>query len=414
MISHSERARHLFTSESVTAGHPDKVADAISDSILDSLIVHDPKVRCASETLVTTGLIVLSGEVTVHNAKAADALAKVDQTARETVKSIGYDDPATGFDYRSCAVVRTLHAQSVDINQGVDRGKASQQGAGDQGMMFGFACDETSMLMPMPVFLAHRLTERLAEARQSGEVPWLRPDGKSQVTIEYTNNTPVRVHTVVVSTQHTEQAISPRTGNMSRKAKQEIVNKIIKPVVMNQCPALWNNNTVYHVNPTGRFVIGGPHGDTGLTGRKIIVDTYGGRGCHGGGAFSGKDPSKVDRSASYMARHIAKNVVKAGLARACEIQPSACPTPSAYWWTPTTPPPPTIMSSKRRSATSSRSGRPRSSSTSTCFVRSTARPWPTGISAGRERLSPGKRPTVRQHCGEPARYRAHGALDAVL
>ena len=320
MISHSERARHLFTSESVTAGHPDKVADAISDSILDSLIVHDPKVRCASETLVTTGLIVLSGEVTVHNAKAADALAKVDQTARETVKSIGYDDPATGFDYRSCAVVRTLHAQSVDINQGVDRGKASQQGAGDQGIMFGFACDETSMLMPMPVFLAHRLTERLAEARQSGEVPWLRPDGKSQVTIEYTNNTPVRVHTVVVSTQHTEQAISPRTGNMSRKAKQEIVNKIIKPVVMNQCPALWNNNIVFHVNPTGRFLIGGPHGDTGLTGRKIIVDTYGGRGCHGGGAFSGKDPSKVDRSASYMARHIAKNVVKAGLARACEIQ----------------------------------------------------------------------------------------------
>ena len=320
MINNSRRTRHLFSSESVTAGHPDKVADAISDAILDSLIEHDPQVRCACETLVTTGLIVVAGEVTVHTPKAADALANVDQTARETVRQIGYDDPSTGFDYRSCSVVRTLHGQSVDINHGVDRKQRTAQGAGDQGIMFGYACDETSMLMPLPIFLAHRLTERLTQVRQDGELTWLRPDGKSQVTIEYADNVPLRVHTVVISTQHTEQAVNPRTDTMSDKARRQIIDKVIRPVVMAECPQLWNNKIVFHINPTGRFVIGGPHGDCGLTGRKIIVDTYGGRGCHGGGAFSGKDPSKVDRSASYMARHIAKNVVKAKLAKTCEVQ----------------------------------------------------------------------------------------------
>ncbi len=320
MISHAGRTRHMFTSESVTAGHPDKVADAISDALVDSLIRHDPKVRCAFETLVTSGLIVLAGEVTVHNRKAADALAQAEHTARQTVKAIGYDDPMTGFDYRSCAVIRTLHTQSADISQGVDRQTPTQQGAGDQGIMFGFACDETAALMPLPIYLAHRLTERLAEARETGEITWLRPDGKSQVTIEYADNTPARVHTVVISTQHTEEAIDPGTGDMSGKARREIVKKIIKPIVMAECPDLWNRKIIFHINPTGRFLIGGPHGDTGLTGRKIIVDTYGGRGCHGGGAFSGKDPSKVDRSASYMARHIAKNVVKAKLAGTCEVQ----------------------------------------------------------------------------------------------
>ncbi|NQU75580.1 MAG: methionine adenosyltransferase [Planctomycetes bacterium] len=320
MSCNTARSQHLFTSESVTGGHPDKVSDAVSDAVLDSLIKHDPMVRCACETLVTTGLVVVAGEVTIHTQKAADALADVENTVRQTIKNIGYDDPATGFDYRSCAVIRTLHSQSADINQGVDKKRPTDQGAGDQGIMFGFACDETSMLMPLPIFLAHRLTERLTQARQTGEITWLRPDGKSQVTIEYANGCPLRVHTVVLSTQHTERVVNPKTGNMSDAARNELIRKIIKPAVMQECPGLWNNKIVFHINPTGRFLLGGPHADTGLTGRKIIVDTYGGRGCHGGGAFSGKDPSKVDRSASYMARHIAKNVVKAGLARMCEVQ----------------------------------------------------------------------------------------------
>ncbi|MDD4891430.1 MAG: methionine adenosyltransferase [Phycisphaerae bacterium] len=313
---------HLFTSESVTMGHPDKVADQVSDAILDSLLRVDAHARCAAETLVTTGLVVLAGEVTVHNHEAEEALAEVDATARNTIRDIGYDDPSTGFDYRSCAVVRTIHGQSADISQGVtaNRQKKKAQGAGDQGLMFGFACDETKSLMPMPIQLAHRLVERLAEARQQGEIKWLRPDGKSQVTIEYENGRPKRLHTVVLSTQHTEDVIDPKTSNMSDKARKILIEKIIKPVVMAEQPELWNSRVAFHVNPTGRFVVGGPHGDTGLTGRKIIVDTYGGRGCHGGGAFSGKDPSKVDRSASYMARYVAKNVVAAGLATACEIQ----------------------------------------------------------------------------------------------
>ncbi len=303
--------KHLFTSESVTKGHPDKLADQISDAVLDSLIAHDRRVREACETLVTTGLVVIAGEVTVHNREAEKALLKVDETAREVIRSIGYDDSSIGFDYRSCSVLRSLHSQSPDISQGVTRGTGTDkaQGAGDQGLMFGFACDETKALMPMPIHLAHRLTERLSTAREEGIIKWLRPDGKSQVTVEYVDNVPTRIHTVIVSTQHTEAAIEPRTGDMSKKARETIIRKIIKPVMMAECPKLWDNRIKFHINPTGRFLVGGPHGDTGLTGRKIIVDTYGGRGAHGGGAFSGKDPSKVDRTASYMARYIAKNIV---------------------------------------------------------------------------------------------------------
>ena len=311
----------LFTSESVTKGHPDKVSDQISDAIVDSLLAQDKYARVAAETLVTTGLVVLAGEVTVHNHKAEEALLRVEETAREVIRSIGYDDSSTGFDYRSCAVLKTLHGQSADISQGVTAAKDKQQGAGDQGLMFGYACDETRELMPMPIQLAHRLTARLTEARENREIKWLRPDGKSQVTVEYDQDgRPRRIHTVVLSTQHMESVIDPKTNNMSRKAKDELIRKIIKPVIQNENAAMWNEKIQFHINPTGRFVVGGPHGDTGLTGRKIIVDTYGGKGAHGGGAFSGKDPSKVDRSASYMARHIAKNIVAAKLARVCEVQ----------------------------------------------------------------------------------------------
>jgi S-adenosylmethionine synthetase len=314
--------RQYFTSESVTKGHPDKVADQISDALLDSLIKHDPHARVACETLVTTGLVVLAGEITVHNHKAEEALLAADETARETIRSIGYDDPTTGFDYRSCAVLRTLHNQSPDISQGVTEGQGEdhEQGAGDQGLMFGFACDETRVLMPLPIHVAHRLTYRLSEAREQGEIKWLRPDGKSQVTVAYRNGRPVGIDTIVLSTQHNESVIDPRTGNMSEKARRELIAKIIKPVIESQCPGMWSSGIKFLINPTGRFVIGGPHGDTGVTGRKIIVDTYGGRGGHGGGAFSGKDPSKVDRSASYMARHVAKNIVAAKLAKVAEVQ----------------------------------------------------------------------------------------------
>ena len=298
-------------------GHPDKVADQISDAVLDSILTHDPKARVACETLVTTGLVVIAGEATVHNNKALAALSDAEQTARDTIKEIGYVDPEIGFDYRSCAVIRTIHAQSADINQGVDRGDADEQGAGDQGLMFGYANDETPELMPFPIHLSHRLVERLAEVRQRGELPWVRPDGKSQVTVEYdASGRPKRVHTVVLSTQH-EESVCDKKGNLSSKATNEITERVIKPVIPKR---MLDADTIYHVNPTGRFVVGGPHGDTGLTGRKIIVDTYGGRGCHGGGAFSGKDPSKVDRSASYMARYIAKNIVAAKLAQSCEVQ----------------------------------------------------------------------------------------------
>jgi len=311
----------LFTSEAVSQGHPDKVSDQISDAVLDSLIKHDPHARVAVETLVTTGLVVLAGEVTVHNVAAHMALADVEQTARETIRQIGYDDPAIGFDYRSCSVIRAIHSQSPDISQGVTakKGTKKEQGAGDQGLMFGFACKETKALMPLTIHLAHRLVETLTTLREEGVIKWLRPDSKSQVTVQYVNGLPTKLDTIVISTQHTE-AVVDRTGNLSKQAKQKIINQVIRPVVQKERPDLWRSGIKFYINPTGRFVVGGPHGDTGLTGRKIIVDTYGGRGRHGGGAFSGKDPSKVDRSAAYMARYIAKNVVAAGLAIKCEVQ----------------------------------------------------------------------------------------------
>ena len=321
-MSNNRQGSYLFTSESVTKGHPDKVADQISDAILDSLIRHDPYARVACETLVTTGLVVLAGEVTVHNHKAEEALLKAEDTTREVINSIGYHDAAGGFDYRSCAVLKVLHGQSENISRGVNEGKKKKQGAGDQGLMFGFACDETCEFMPMPIQLAHRLTARLSECREEGILKWLRPDGKSQVTIRYENGRPELIDTIVLSTQHDESAVDPKTDRMSDKATKQLIEKVVRPVVMEEAPALWHNGIKFHINPTGKFVIGGPHGDSGLTGRKIIVDTYGGRGRHGGGAFSGKDPSKVDLSACYMARYIAKNIVAAGLAKVAEVQVS--------------------------------------------------------------------------------------------
>ncbi|MBN1804067.1 MAG: methionine adenosyltransferase [Sedimentisphaerales bacterium] len=298
--------RYLFTSESVTMGHPDKVADNISDSILDAMLDQDPKSRVACETLVTTGLVVIAGEITSR------AVVDVPAVVRETIRRIGYSDPQMGFDYENCAVVVSLDKQSPDISQGVSEGTGlhKEQGAGDQGIMFGFACRETPALMPMPIQLAHNLTTKLEKVRQSKKLKWLRPDGKSQVTVEYESGKPRRIHTVVVSTQHAPTITY-------KQLQKEIVQKIIMPVLPKH---LVDGKTIFHINPTGRFVIGGPKGDCGLTGRKIIVDTYGGRGSHGGGAFSGKDPTKVDRTASYMARYIAKNVVAAGLADACEVQ----------------------------------------------------------------------------------------------
>jgi S-adenosylmethionine synthetase len=301
-------ARSLFTSESVSMGHPDKVADQISDAILDSILREDPMSRVACETLVTTGLCVVAGEITTK--------ARVDyaQVARATIKRIGYTDDAFGINGDTCAVMVTLDRQSPDISQGVSEGEGlhKEQGAGDQGLMFGFACSETPQLMPFPVYYAHRLMEKQAELRQKGVLSWLRPDAKSQVTVEYEGFKPVRVHTVLVSTQH-----APEVDYAT--IQREVVEKIVKAVI----PAQYlDAKTIYHVNPTGRFVVGGPHGDCGLTGRKIIVDTYGGMGRHGGGAFSGKDPTKVDRSAAYAARWVAKNVVAAGLAERCEVQVS--------------------------------------------------------------------------------------------
>jgi S-adenosylmethionine synthetase len=322
MAAGAKTNRSLFTSESVSMGHPDKVCDQVSDAILDSLLQHDPRARCAVETLTTTGLVVLAGEVTVHNEAAEIALSKAEDTVRNVIRSIGYDDSATGFDYRSCAVLRALHAQSQDISQGVTEGQGlhKEQGAGDQGLMFGFACRETKTLMPLPIQLAHRLVEFHAELRQSGEIRWLRPDAKSQVTVEYDGaNKPSRINAIVLSTQHTEEALGA-DGNMSEDARRLIIEKLIRPVVEREAPGMWSSDITFHINPTGRFIIGGPHGDSGLTGRKIIVDTYGGRGRHGGGAFSGKDPSKVDRSAAYMCRHIAKNIVAAELAEEVEVQ----------------------------------------------------------------------------------------------
>jgi S-adenosylmethionine synthetase len=307
------RSNHLFTSESVTMGHPDKVADQISDAILDAILTQDPKARVACETLVTTGQVVIAGEVTTT--------AWVDHAriARETIREIGYVHPEIGFDSDSCGVLSAIHSQSPDIARGVDKAEddTKEQGAGDQGLMFGYACDETPDLMPLPIHLAHRLVERLAEMRQRGKMPWLRPDGKSQVTVAYEGERPVAVHTVVISTQHDESVLDRKRDQMNDKAKREIIEEVIRPVIPRK---LWTDDIIFHINPTGKFVVGGPHGDTGLTGRKIIVDSYGGRGAHGGGAFSGKDPSKVDRSACYMGRYIAKNIVAAGLADSAEVQ----------------------------------------------------------------------------------------------
>ncbi len=298
--------KYLFTSESVTMGHPDKVADHISDAILDSMLEQDRQSRVACETMVTTGLVVVAGEITSR------AVVDIPQVVRDTIKKIGYTDPEMGFDYENCAVMVTLGRQSPDIAMGVDEdvSRHKEQGAGDQGLMFGYACKETPALMPMPIQLAHEITLRLERMRRSGKLPWLRPDGKSQVTVEYQNGTPKRIHTVVVAAQH-----APTISY--KQLRKEIIEEIILPVLPKR---LVDRHIVYHINPTGRFVTGGPKGDCGLTGRKIIVDTYGGRGSHGGGCFSGKDPSKVDRSASYMARYTAKNVVAAGLADTCEIQ----------------------------------------------------------------------------------------------
>jgi S-adenosylmethionine synthetase len=295
----SERDIHLFTSESVTEGHPDKVADQISDAVLDEVLRQDPRGRVACETLVTTGTVFLAGEITTN------AYVDFPGVARRVVREIGYTRAEFGFDYATCGVLSAIDPQSPDIAQGVDTG-----GAGDQGLMFGFACRETPELMPLPIALAHKLTNRLAKARKSGALPWLRPDGKSQVTIEYEGTLPVRAHTVVISTQH-----NPEVSN------EQIRDEVIEQVIKVEVPAeLLDERTIYHINPTGRFVIGGPQGDCGLTGRKIIVDTYGGYGRHGGGAFSGKDPTKVDRSACYMARHVAKNLVEAGIAERVEVQ----------------------------------------------------------------------------------------------
>ena len=295
----SEKMRHIFTSESVTEGHPDKIADQVSDSVLDAVLKDDPMGRVACEVLVTTGMCVVSGEITTKT------YVDVPRLARSVIHDIGYSDAAMGFDSKTCGIINCIQSQSPDIAMGVDTG-----GAGDQGLMFGYACDETPELMPLPIMLAHKLVRRLSEARRSGELNFLRPDGKSQVSVEYVNGKPKRIDAVVISTQHDDDI---STEELRSKVKMHIIDSVV-PLNM------VDSGTKYHINPTGRFVIGGPHGDTGLTGRKIIVDSYGGMGRHGGGAFSGKDPTKVDRSACYMARYVAKNLVAAGLATRVEVQ----------------------------------------------------------------------------------------------
>ena len=299
-------SHHLFTSESVSEGHPDKVADQISDAVLDAILTQDTAARVACETLVTTGMAVIAGEITTT------AWVDMPQIVRETIRDIGYNSSDMGFDWQSCAVLTSIDKQSPDIAQGVNEGSGLDldQGAGDQGLMFGYACDETEVLMPMPITFAHALTKRQSEVRKGGVLPWLRPDAKSQVTIEYEDNRPLRIEAVVLSTQH-----SPEIGYEA--LKEAVMEEIIKPVLPAQ---MIDAKTKFFINPTGRFVIGGPVGDCGVTGRKIIVDSYGGRGSHGGGAFSGKDPSKVDRSSSYMGRYVAKNIVAAGLATEVEVQ----------------------------------------------------------------------------------------------
>ena len=294
-----EKMRHIFTSESVTEGHPDKMADQISDSVLDAVMKDDPTGRVACEVLVTTGICVVSGEITTHT------YVDVPKLVRSVIHDIGYSDATFGFDSKTCGIINSIQSQSPDIAMGVDTG-----GAGDQGLMFGFACDETPELMPLPIMLAHKLCRRLSEVRRAGQLDFLRPDGKSQVSVEYAGGKPMRIDAVVVSTQHDDKI---STDELRAQVKKHIIDPVVPSDMV-------DSGTHHHINPTGRFVIGGPHGDTGLTGRKIIVDTYGGMGRHGGGAFSGKDPTKVDRSACYMARYIAKNLVAAGLATRCEVQ----------------------------------------------------------------------------------------------
>ena len=300
------KGKYLFTSESVSMGHPDKLADQISDGVLDAYLALDPRSRVACETMVTTGLAVIAGEITSRGT------IDYQKVVRDVIRAVGYTDDEMGIAADTCSVLVAVGKQSGDIAMGVNEDESTGKdiGAGDQGLMFGYACNETPELMPLPIALSHRILNRLTEARQKGEVDWLRPDSKSQVTIEYDGNKPVRVDTVVVSTQH-----APHVSN--EEIREFVINKIIKPLLPKD---LDTKNNTYHINPTGRFVVGGPHGDCGLTGRKIIVDTYGGWGRHGGGAFSGKDPTKVDRSAAYMARHVAKNIVAAGLADRCEVQ----------------------------------------------------------------------------------------------
>ncbi len=295
----AEAMRHIFTSESVTEGHPDKMADQISDAVLDAVLKEDPTGRVACEVMVTTGLIIVAGEITTTT------YVDVPTLARKVTEDIGFTDSAMGFDAKTCGILNAIQSQSPDIAMGVDTG-----GAGDQGLMFGYACDETPELMPLPIMMAHKLVQRLSESRKSKQLPWLRPDGKSQVSVEYVGGKPKRIDAVVISTQHDPDVT---TEELRAQVKKHIIDAIIPSNMV-------DSNTKYHINPTGRFVIGGPHGDTGLTGRKIIVDTYGGMGRHGGGAFSGKDPTKVDRSACYMARYVAKNIVASGLASRVEVQ----------------------------------------------------------------------------------------------
>jgi S-adenosylmethionine synthetase len=304
------KSHYLFTSESVAEGHPDKVADKISDGVLDAIMAEDKQCRVACETLVTTGMAIIAGEITTT------CWVDMPQIVRDTIREIGYNNSGMGFDWETCAVLASIDKQSPDIAQGVTAGEGlfEEQGAGDQGIMFGFACSETPVLMPMPIYYAHRVTRKLAEARKSGVLDFLRPDGKAQVTVEYENGTPRRVHTVVVAAQHVPQV---KYDTIREGILEEVVRKAIPEDML-------DNQTKYFINATGRFVIGGPMGDCGLTGRKIIVDTYGGQGSHGGGCFSGKDPSKVDRSGSYMARYVAKNIVAAGLAEKCEVQVAYC------------------------------------------------------------------------------------------
>jgi S-adenosylmethionine synthetase len=295
----SEKMRHIFTSESVTEGHPDKIADQVSDAVLDAVLKDDPTGRVACEVLITTGMCVVSGEITTTT------YVDVPRLVRSVIHDIGYSDAAMGFDSKTCGIINCIQSQSPDIAMGVDTG-----GAGDQGLMFGYACDETPELMPLPIMMAHKLVRQLSESRRSGQLAFLRPDGKSQVSVEYVNGKPKRIDAVVVSTQHDDDI---STEELRAQVKKHIIDAVVPSNMV-------DSGTKYHINPTGRFVIGGPHGDTGLTGRKIIVDTYGGMGRHGGGAFSGKDPTKVDRSACYMARYVAKNLVAAGLASRCEVQ----------------------------------------------------------------------------------------------